>query len=141
MTSFPQFVPLTRAQENALLDAIIGQLEKCGNQHLAAMPQSERYGFIAQQIEKARKLYRIDKNADILLFCAVALAGGTGFDREPCIARVLTRVLEEDITFGRAYWLYFAGRPVPRPKEKIRVTHERHYHTGKMPVDFSRERE
>jgi hypothetical protein len=118
MTTFPQFVPLTRAQENALLDAIIGQLEKCGNQHLAAMPQSERYAFIAQQIEKARRLYRIDTTADILLFCALALAGGTDFDREPGIARVLSRVLEESITFGRAYWLYFDGQPVPGQKKK-----------------------
>jgi hypothetical protein len=118
MTSFPQFVALTQAQENALPDAIIGQLEKCGNQHLAAIPQSARYAFIARQIEKAQKLYRIDRTADILLFCAVALAGGTDFDREPGIARVLSRVLEESITFGRAYWLYFAGQPVPGQKKK-----------------------
>jgi hypothetical protein len=117
MTSFPHFVTLTRAQENALLDAaypdaIIGQLEKCGNQHLEEIPQSARYAFIAQQIEKAQKQYRIDATADILLFCTLALAGGMDFDRQPRIARVLNRVLEEGVSFGKAYWQDFPAQPV-----------------------------
>jgi hypothetical protein len=90
--------------------AVIEQLEKCCNQDLKAMPQSERYPFIARQIEKAQAQYRICATADLMLFCRLALAGGADFDRAPAVAHVLERVVREDISFGKAYWQDFPAQ-------------------------------
>jgi hypothetical protein len=92
----------------SLAHAIIQQLEKCCNQDLKAMPQSERYPFIAEQVEKAQSRYRIYTTADLMLFCRLALAGGAGFDQAPPVAHILERALREDIAFGKAYWQDFS---------------------------------
>jgi hypothetical protein len=111
----PAVLKLTQIQENALLDAaypdaIIQQLKNNGNEDLQAMPQSARYPFIAQQIGKAQKQYRIESTPDVLLFCTLALAGGDGFEEQPVLAQALENSMKEKISFSDAYLRHFGGQ-------------------------------
>jgi hypothetical protein len=85
---------LSHAQESALLDAtlpdvVIQQLEKSGDAELKAMPLYQRYGFIADQIYKARTQYHIHSIPEIILFCTLALSVGENFDQLQSVAEIL----------------------------------------------------
>ncbi len=91
-----QTLKLTPAQEEALLDAalpdiVLQQLEQNGNADLAAMPQAQRYAFIADQVYKATKQYGIRSTHEIVLFCSLALGIGRNFDKLLPVAQVLQK--------------------------------------------------
>jgi hypothetical protein len=103
----PKMLKLTQDQENVLLDAaypdaVIQQLESAGNEDLMALPDGERYPFIARQIGKAQERYGIKSAPDILLFCTLALAGGEGFDALMPMARILRSVSTANISLHEA---------------------------------------
>jgi hypothetical protein len=85
---------LSHAQEDALLnatlpDVVIRQLEQSAATELAALPVYQRYGFIADQINKARAQYRIHSLPEIILFCTLALSIGENFDQLQSVAEIL----------------------------------------------------
>jgi hypothetical protein len=90
----PRTLRLNHVQERAMLDAalpdlVIRQLENSRNADLAAMPHYERYGFIAEQVDKARSQYHIDSLPEITLFCMLALSIGKNFDQVQSVAQIL----------------------------------------------------
>lgn len=87
--------------------SIVNMLERSGNKDLANLPHTSRYTFVFLQTTKARQQYRLEATPDLLLFCTLALARGVEFDREPAIACLLSRVAEEGLSFGKAYWENF----------------------------------
>ncbi|HEY8100599.1 MAG TPA: DUF4123 domain-containing protein [Burkholderiaceae bacterium] len=85
---------LSHAQEDALLnatlpDVVIRQLEQSAAAELAALPVYQRYGFITDQINKARTQYRIHSLPEIILFCTLALSIGENFDQLQSVAEIL----------------------------------------------------
>ncbi|MGZ3236605.1 MAG: DUF4123 domain-containing protein [Burkholderiaceae bacterium] len=85
---------LSRAQENALLDAtlpdvVIQQLQQSCDTELSSLPLYKRYDFIANQIHKARTQYRIHSLPEIILFCTLALSIGENFDQLQSVAEIL----------------------------------------------------
>ncbi len=91
-----QTLKLTATQGTSLLDAalpdmVMKQLEQNGNADLAAMPQAQRYDFIADQVYKATKQYGIRSTQEIVLFCSLALGIGRNFDKLLPVAKVLQK--------------------------------------------------
>jgi hypothetical protein len=97
----PKNIQLTRAQENALLEAtlpdvVIQQLEQSGDAELATMPLYQRYDFITNQINKARTQYRIHSLPEIILFCTLALSIGENFDQLQSVSEILQNFAKEN---------------------------------------------
>lgn len=89
-----EILQLTEEQEATLLhaalpDIVLQQLEQSGNPDLEAMPQAERYRFIANQIAKAKRQYGILSIDELAMFCSLALGIGQDFDSLEPVAQVL----------------------------------------------------
>lgn len=87
---------LTRQQEQSLLEAalpdlVLQRLEENGNADLAALSPTQRYAFVADQVNKARHQYHIQSMSEIVMFCSLALAIGRNFDKLMPVAQVLKR--------------------------------------------------
>lgn len=87
---------LTPVQEQQLLDAalpdiVLERLEQNGNADLLAMQKSQRYAFVADQVNKAKQQYGIHATQEIVLFCSLALGIGRNFDKLLPVAQVLQK--------------------------------------------------
>jgi hypothetical protein len=90
----PKCLRLTPAQEDAMLsaampDLVIQQLENTANPDLAAMPGYQRYGFIVEQIDRAKIRYGLQSLSDIVFYCTLALSIGENFDQLQSVAEIL----------------------------------------------------
>lgn len=92
-----QALKLSAAQERLLLEAtlpdtVLEHLEHNGNADLAAMPRTQRYAFIADQVKKATSQYGIASIQEIALFCSLALGIGQNFDQLLPVMQVLSKL-------------------------------------------------
>ncbi|MBI1890664.1 MAG: DUF4123 domain-containing protein [Burkholderiales bacterium] len=101
-----QTLQLSEEQEATLLNAalpdiVLQQLEQSGNPDLEAMPQSERYRFIANQIAKAKRQYGILSVDELAMFCSLALGIGQDFDMLEPVAQVLQQYADVPASLDR----------------------------------------